>query len=77
MAGDPCKHIVVFVSSGSDQLGAWPACRSALALLKACNLKAKCKAGSLQHADEHGRPGALDVAEDEQDLPAGIYHYLS
>lgn len=75
MAGDPNRHIVVFPVSESDQLGAWPAGRSAIAILKACSLKAKCKAGTLQHADGTGNPGGLDVAEDENNLPAGAYFY--
>jgi len=75
MPGDPTRHIVVFPVSESDQLGAWPAGRSAIAILKACSLKAKCKAGTLQHADGTGNPGGLDVAEDENNLPAGAYFY--
>lgn len=75
MAGDPNRHIVVFPVSQSDQLGAWPAGRSATAILNACSLKAKCKAGTLQHADGTGNPGGLDVAEDENNLPPGAYFY--
>ncbi len=54
MAGDPTEHIVVSLAPVSDQLGAWPAGWSALAVLKACSLKAKCRAGTLQLADGTG-----------------------
>ena len=69
MAADPLLHIVVKLQGTEELLCYTNATTLAAQVFRMCKVRAKCQQGTLQNVS------GMDLAEDDTELPAGIYFF--